>query len=59
MRGMRPSAARGKQAPRKTPQPALKVRFSDIEYLKIRVHNPYHGDLIELNPGNVFLFQIR
>ena len=27
-----------------------KVRPSGIEYLEIRVDNPYHEDLIELNP---------
>ena len=28
----------------------VKVRPSEIEYFKIGVHNPYHEDLIELNP---------
>ena len=36
----------------------IKVRPSDIEYLKIRVQDPYHGDLIELNPGMSSFFKL-
>ena len=35
-----------------------KVRPTEIEYLEIRVHNPYHENLIELNPRMSGLFQI-
>ena len=36
-----------------------KVRPSEIEYFKIRVHNPYHEDLIELNPMMSFFFKLE
>ena len=36
-----------------------KVRPSEIEYLEIRVHNPYHEDLIELNPRMSAFFKLE
>ena len=35
------------------------VRPSEIEYLEIRVHNPYHEDLIELNPRMYAFFKLE
>ena len=35
------------------------VRPSEIEYLEIRVHNPYHEDLIELNPRMSAFFKLE
>ena len=38
---------------------ATKVRPREIEYLEIRVHNPYHEDLIELNPRMSAFFKLE
>ena len=37
----------------------IKVRPSEIEYLEFRVHNPYHEDLIELNPMMSAFFKLE
>ena len=37
----------------------VKVRPSEIEYLEIRVHNPYHEDLTELNPRMSAFFKLE
>ena len=36
-----------------------KVRPTEIEYLEIRVHNPFHEDLIELNPRMSAFFKLE
>ena len=36
-----------------------KARPSELEYLEIRVHNPYHEDLIELNPRMSAFFKLE
>ena len=36
-----------------------KVRPSDIKYLKIKAHDPYRGDLMELNPGMYSFFKLE
>ena len=37
----------------------IRVRPYEIKYFEIDVHNPYHEDVIELNPGLPFFFKLE
>ena len=42
-----------------TIKPPIRVRSSEIKYFKIRVHNRYREDLIELNPRMSSFFKLE